>query len=186
MALLDARRLAQRHPGGRARGLQCRPECGDHRRAETQGQPHRQRARGEVEARHLLDQVERGERAAHLVERDVRDQHAERAPGHGAERAEHAALQDEHAHDAGAREAQCAQHSNVAPLAHDRERDRVQHQEHADEDGDERQRGEVQPERAHHVLDLARARLRALGAGIGGKLGRERGTHALARAPARR
>ena len=72
-------------------------------------------------------------------------------------------------------EAERAQDADLVPPPHDRRGHGIIDEEHADEQRDERERGEVELERADHPLDLAVAAVGGLHDDAGGQLGAQAG-----------
>ena len=83
---------------------------------------------------------------------------ARRKPGRRPQRPHHRRLGQHQGEDLGARDAEGAKGADQGPALHHRERHGVVDEEHADEEGEERERGQVQRERPRHARGAVGAR----------------------------
>ena len=121
------------------------------------------------------EDVERGDGLRNSADELTGEDDAEDEAQRAADNAEHERLGHEEGLDLESAQAERAEHADLVAAPHDCSGHRVVDEKHADEQCDERERGEVELERAEHPLDLAVAAVGRLDDDVGGKLGAKAG-----------
>ena len=151
----------------RARRLQGGSERGGERGAQPQDGAHHESERGQEDLPDREHEIEVVDGARDEPEQPLRHDNAEGEPRRGADGPDGESLDHHEGEDLSARDAQRPEHADERAALDHREGHGVVDEEHADDEGEKGQRGQVEGEGARHLRRRVRARSRAgeLGAG---------------------